>query len=316
MLHKIISVFESKISSDEIIDSELRESYERLHKFIWKRSYIKKSIMTIPYNSSTRAMKKYLADTLVKLECSTEKTTLYSSCENGKLKISSEDLYLLISTLKSVIKNDFEKNKKLGKYLTNVAGILYALGLPITWTLPTGFTIKQSYLETKSTSNKPFTYSKTKINLKVSLTKYDKNKQVRSLMPNLIHSLDGTSLSLLYEKFSSLFNESKNVQLFSVHDCFGTTFDKVSSLKTLLASVYTDLYSSVPYLYKFDKYILDSIENATADDFNFNREKRTIVLKKDEKEKTCTIHDVEWVLNKKHLSYTAIKRIDSENILI
>jgi DNA-directed RNA polymerase len=112
--------------------------------------------------------------------------------------------------------------------------------------------IKQSYLETKSTTITPFMYSKAKLNLKVTIKKkFDKNKQIRSLMPNLIHSLDASSLSLLYEKFNYSYNG--DVQFFSVHDCFGTTCDKVFLLKTILASVYTDIYSTDPYLLEFDK---------------------------------------------------------------
>ena len=107
----------------------------------------------------------------------------------------------------------------------------------------TGLTIKQSYLETKSTSITPFMYNKTKLNLKVTIKdKYDKHKQIRSLVPNLIHSLDGSSLSLLYDQYTNLFNLKHPIQFYSVHDCFGTTCDKVFNLKTILASVYTDLY--------------------------------------------------------------------------
>ncbi|BCR34207.1 RNA polymerase, partial (mitochondrion) [Aspergillus udagawae] len=84
-------------------------------------------------------------------------------------------------------------------------------------------------------------------------------KQIRALIPNLIHILDATSLSLLYEKFTSSFKES-NPQFFSVYDCFGTTPEKVFVLKIMLASVYTDIYSSDPYLYKFYKNILDFIQ--------------------------------------------------------
>lgn len=129
-------------------------------------------------------------------------------------------------------------------------------------------------------------------------------------MPNLIHSLDGSSISLLYEQFSNLYITTQAIQFFSVHDCFGTTCDKVSNLKIILASVYTDLYSSDPYLYKFDKFILDSIENNS--DNKLNRVERTLELPRGK----YLIHDVEWVLNKKHLSSLAIKKIDSQNILI
>lgn len=130
-------------------------------------------------------------------------------------------------------------------------------------------------------------------------------------MPNLIHSLDGTSLNLLYNQFEMSFDKIKaKPQFFSVHDCFGTTCDKVFILKTILASVYTDLYSSDPYLYKFDKSILDSIEDST--DHYLDRENRIVYLPKSQ----YVIHDVDWVLNKKHLSTGAVRKIDSQHILL
>ena len=106
-------------------------------------------------------------------------------------------------------------------------------------------------------------------------------------MPNLIHSLDGTSLSLLYEQFQASFYKEPS-QFYSVHDCFGTTCDKVYLLKTILASVYTDLYSSDHYLYKFDNSILESIEVNT--DLKLDRINRTLTLQ-DNKE--YIIHDIE-----------------------
>lgn len=130
--------------------------------------------------------------------------------------------------------------------------------------------------------------SKAKVNIKVTIKgEYDKNKQVRALMPNLIHSLDGTSLSLLYQQFTdSFYNQSS--QFYSVHDCFGTTCDKVSLLKTILASVYADLYSSDPYLYKFDESILNSIEANT--DLKLDRDNRKVTLQDGT---DYTIHDIE-----------------------
>lgn len=126
-------------------------------------------------------------------------------------------------------------------------------------------------------------------------------------MPNLIHFIDATSINLLYEQFIKSFDNKDLTQFYSVHDCFATTCDKVFLLKTILAFVYTDLYSSDPYLYKFDKSILDSIENNTHN--ILDREKRTLKLTK-----LYTIHDMDWILNKKILS--TINKIDSQYIII
>ena len=310
LVHKLKDLFDKKILEGEFIDNKTNGSYERLSKFIWDRSYIKKAIMTIPYNSSVRSMRKYISDSLVKIDHDEDNSTWYSDSEkNTKIIINNKDIALLTLCLMNIIQNDFEKIKKLSKYLKNVATLLTILELPISWTLPTGLIIKQSYLETKSTTIPPFTYSKIKLNLRLSIKdKYDKNKQVRALMPNLIHSLDGSSLSLLFNQFSNLYNKSS--QFYSVHDCFGTTCDKVFILKTILASVYTDIYSSEPYLYNFDKDILDNIEKKT--NYKLDRKNRTLEFLNT----TYTIHDIDWVTNKKQLSNKIIKAIDSQYILI
>ena len=268
--------------------------------------------MTVPYNSASRSMKKYIADSLVRMDSNKDKTSWYSICETStKSMINDRDLYLLIKSIKFIIYNDFEKIKKLSKYLKNIAILFNSLELPITWTLPTGLTIKQSYLETKSTTITPFIYSKIKLNLNVTIKdKYDANRQIRALMSNSIHYLDSSSLNLLYKQFINSFDNKHATQFFSVHDCFGTTCDKVFILKTILASVYTDLYSSDPYLYKFDKSILDNIENNT--NHKLDRVNRTLELPNGK----YIIHDVEWVLNKKHLSSLTVRKIDSQNIII
>lgn len=310
LLHRLTTYIRDKLSRGEISDKKKKGSYERLNNFIWSRSHVKKSIMTLPYNSSARSMKKYLAASLVRTDLRENDTFWYSASESQtKPIISDHDLYLLISSLRYIIDNDFEKIRKLTKYLKNIATILNCLGLPIVWTLPSGLTIKQSYLQTESTSITPFMHSKVKLNIKITQDNYDYNKQIRALMPNLIHSLDSTSLSLLYEQFIHSFNLKHATQFFSVHDCFGTTCEKVFTLKTLLASVYTDLYSSEPYLYRFDKYILDHIE---ANNIKLDRVQRKV----EHNDKKYILHDVEWVMNKKHLSSLAIRRIDSQNIIL
>lgn len=129
-------------------------------------------------------------------------------------------------------------------------------------------------MESKSVTISPFNYNKIKLNLRVSSkNKLFHDKQVRSLMPNLIHYLDAHSMTEIYYSFSSKFYE---VQFYSIHDCFGTTTDKVESLKSLLVYVYVYLYSEDHYLYKFDKGIINYIR-----DNNTTVNGRTVIVDED-----------------------------------
>ncbi len=310
MLQKIYKLLAENVDSG--VQDDKGGSYSRLYDFIWNRKVLKKAIMTIPYNSSAQSRKKYLVDSLAMIYKDDNDMCWYSDSEsNSKNAINTDDLYLLLRCVSSIVENDFPKIQKLCKYLSNVAKILSMLELPITWTLPTGLTVKQSYLETRSTTITPFMYSKVKLTLSVTVKdKLDKNRQVRSLMPNLIHSLDATSLNLLYQQFKKAYEhkeDNKLPQFFSVHDCFGTTCDKVSTLKTILASVYTELYSSKPYLIKFDNYIFENIENNTS--YKVDRENRTVEVSDST---IFKIHDIKWVLNEKQVSNKEIRKIDSQ----
>lgn len=191
--------------------------------------------------------------------------------------------------------------------MRNIAKLFNALNLPITWNLPSGLKISQSYLTVGSKDIRPFSYSKTKLVLSiVRKNEFDKNKQITALMPNLIHSLDANTLCTLYQTFSIRFN---NPQFFSVHDCFATTFDKVFLLKTILASVYTDIYTNKQYLLKFDQDII----NLLKDKANLTMKDRVFTLASGS---TYTLHDVEWVINKKNVHNKTVMKIDTQNIII
>lgn len=81
----------------------------------------------------------------------------------------------------------------------------------------------QSYMENITTSITPFIHSKTRLNLNTSTQNYENKRQVRTLMPNLIHSSDASSMYLLHRTF---YKHYPGCEFFSVHDCFATT-DKV-----------------------------------------------------------------------------------------
>jgi hypothetical protein len=90
--------------------------------------------MTITYNASSNSMKDYVIANLYKIkeENLTQAEYWYSASPNkSEPTINIKDVFLLVSSIKEVINKDFDKIKKLTKYLKNVANILNILELPI-----------------------------------------------------------------------------------------------------------------------------------------------------------------------------------------
>lgn len=296
---------------------EYYDSIKRLQKFVWDRSLIKKVIMTKPYNAARGSLIKYLKEPLQFIKCvkiSKEDSGMnWYAKDNNNLDnlVSSDHLALLAELIDNIIKLDFTKITKLSWYLKNIASICSTLNIPIWWSLPHGLKIHQSYLETTTQRIKIFSFSNSRININVPSQDgvISKNKQIIALMPNLIHSLDATSMTLLYDQFHKIYQP--DTSLYSIHDCFATTSDKVESLMTILKSVYTKLYSSEPYLRKFDEGILNTISANYNHEVKIDSKNRKITYNS----KTYKLHDLDWVFNKKVDDLRLNQEIDSQYLV-
>lgn len=68
----------------------------------------------------------------------------------------------------------------------------------------------------------------------------DAIKSKTALMPNVIHSLDATSLVLLINRLYKIPNFSN---FSSIHDCYATDLNHISLLKSHLTSAYINIYT-------------------------------------------------------------------------
>lgn len=312
ILHMLVSLFKSKIDCGVTEDIDTLGSYSRLLDFLLIRSYIKKAIMTIPYNATLKSMIKYIKEHLELVGCD-ELTKVCWYCvpndSRKKVTINDNDIVLMAKCINNIIFGDFEKIRRLAKYLKNVATLFNKLNLPISWTLPSGLDIFQSYRQKITVKITPFAHRRITLNLRVTNNKViDTNKQIRALMPNLIHSLDAASLAMLYSRFSATDHGSN--QFFSVHDCFAVTANNVSLLKTILANVYITLYSEVSYIHLFDRGVIETIERNTE----YKVINRTVALK--DAKKPYRLHDIDWVFGKKLVSNKVIRDINSQYLVI
>ena len=103
--------------------------------------------------------------------------------------INNKGLSILVFIIDEIIKKEFIKISNLSQYLKNIATICSTLNVPISWSLPHGLKINLSYFETYTEIIKIFSFSKSRINLTITVKdKISRNKQIISLTPNLVHS--------------------------------------------------------------------------------------------------------------------------------
>ena len=289
----------AKYSENEI------NSYKRLFNLDVQRSLVKKTVMTIPYNASDFSLIEYLKKSfeydyelnkqlsIVNLENEgiKEKNQIwYKHKDNPKILLELNDFSILNKAIIHVLFNKFNKLNELVKYFKQIADICFKLNLFIPWTLPTGIEIQQSYMDVKDIRIRPFSYNDNSFSLKVAnKKKYNKEKQINSFMPNLIHSLDAASLTMLIDSYFKENLEFKNI--YAIHDCFAVTCNNTVELISMLKIAYIKIYSNIGYLRKLDQNIKDHIKNHYGSDC-FN-ELELIITTKD---KTLKYPNIENIL--------------------
>jgi DNA-directed RNA polymerase len=123
--------------------------------------------------------------------------TLYiAPGKNGaKVHLSSHDIYKIAVIVNEVIFKLYPSLKKIYDYLLDISKLMIKLGIPLTWITPTGMKITQHYLISKrKTIPIQFAGHTNKMVLKERTDKLNVNKQIGSIIPNTIHSLDSAHL--------------------------------------------------------------------------------------------------------------------------
>lgn len=292
---ELIDYFIKKKQSDKITPED-KACYERLEKLVIIRSTIKKAIMTIPYNVSLSQMKNYLKEHFIDIEENKPFSLYdlrYKYKDDNNIILCHKDITFIATGLKEVLDLKFPRLKILVTYLKNIAKICNKLKLVIPWGTSSGLLVNQSYTSSTDIKLRPFTYSKTSFNLKLSTGKLSGSKQIRAFMPNLIHSLDAASLALLVDLYFKSSIEIRN--FYAIHDCFAVTANNVNILINFLKQVYNKIYSEDEYLRKLNSEIIKHIKFSYGDDC-FDDEKLEINAVIDGKEITLKYPNIDVVL--------------------
>jgi DNA-directed RNA polymerase len=93
--------------------------------------------------------------------------------------------------------------------------------------------------------------------MKENIDKLDKGKQVQSIIPNIIHSLDASHLmNIIKNATIDNFNP-----VITIHDCFGTLPNKMGSLEYKVKKEFILLYSDNQFLHDYHNRFLQNLKD-------------------------------------------------------
>ena len=200
------------------------------------RALVKRPVMTTPYGATLYGMREQLHEEMKK---QLDKGKVFDGIAEG------EDLWVhckyLAGFIYEAIGEVVISAREGMKWLQGCASVLNKADMPIYWTLPTGFMVKQKYL--KSTVSQV----RTIINGKMASLyaahgqndKINKHRQINGIAPNFVHSLDACHLM----KTVIGANDEFSINSFSVvHDSFGTHACDIERLGMILREKFVEIY--------------------------------------------------------------------------
>lgn len=195
------------------------------------RSAVKKQTMTLAYSATFFSCRDYT------------KLWITEELEDLGIKLTPIELKELTQYLATLVWQAINarllKAKELMKWFKDSAGIMLKEGHTLDWETPLGFKVKQEYMNTKA--------SRVELNIgrRIQILNYkdlnttNVSKNLFSISPNIVHSLDAAALQLtiLYAKECGVNN------FLCVHDSFGTLCTKMDELAGCVRSAYNKIFS-------------------------------------------------------------------------
>jgi hypothetical protein len=217
---------------------------------------------------------------LESIKSNKSKTRFICNAKDGKkIQVSRKEIYKIATIINEQIFVVFPSLNKIYNYFIEMAKLAINLNLPLTWFTPTGMKITQNYYKQKKNIISVSIFGKSKkIVLKENTNKIDKNKQIQSIIPNIIHSLDASHLiNIIKSSVNDNFSP-----VISIHDCFGTLPNKMGSLEYRVKKEFILLYSNNKFLNDFHNRFLQNMkDNQFEVKFNKENNKNYVLLEEE-----------------------------------
>lgn len=252
------------IVSKKLLEISKDSLYTNLKNVNLTREIIKKPVMATSYGITESGIKEYLEQELFQKEyVVVDKNFIFRSRDLekfGNFSLTTREANKLAKIIHSCLFDLHPKLLEFVNYLNEIVEILYKLELPIIWIAPSGIKVNHTYKKFKTERISSSAYKGARrVTLQVPITKANLQNIKKGIVPNLIHSLDASNISIL---ISHLKNQKLThpVNLYTVHDCFATSIDKLPLINHLVREAFIDIYSSDSYISDFNNFVVQYIE--------------------------------------------------------
>lgn len=229
--------------------------YSHFKNIKLNRTHLKLPIMTKVYNVSVVGMANQLENSFEKIKINNKYYFLAPGL-TSQIKLSRLDVFIIAEIINKEIFKYLPYLERVYDFFQQMAKLCMKVNIPLIWITPNGLKITQFY--NKSIQNKVSISFKNKsitVVLREMTDKMDRKKQVQSIIPNIIHSLDATHLMNIVN------NASKNHPVLTIHDCFGSHPNFIESLKYLVIIEFVKQYSDYRFLSLFHSRILQNLKD-------------------------------------------------------
>jgi len=216
------------------------------------RKAVKRAVMTMPYGSTFHSCVHYTRDWQRERERERGTGQFFQHGYDPSVVFARHAWQAIGETV--------GKARECMDWLRAIARTHAENGIPVRWTAPTGFPVKQSYVRFQQKQ------IKTSVGDVVRYTKYREDtqevallKQMNGVSPNFVHSLDAAVLA----KTVCLADDCGITSLAMVHDSYGTHAADCPRLAGLLRDQYAEVFSK-DLLETFRQECLDNLPDGVV----------------------------------------------------
>ena len=237
---------------------------DNINKLNINRDFIKKTVMTIPYNITSYGISEHIKEKCTEYRDGKKLYYLVDSKyvkNNQALSLHNKDIISLSNLIYTSLLDNIPSLKLLNKYLDGWVDVMKELNLPIVWITPSGLKINLSIMKFNKvrTRSKLLDYSKP-VTISLPTNKLDIAKIKSSLMPNLVHSLDASNIHILTEYLN-------DEPLYTIHDCFASTPNNMNKMNNMVKNAFIKIYfEDSNYIEKMHNNFIEQIKSYVAKD--------------------------------------------------